>query len=133
MNDINQVTIVGRLTRDPEVRFAATGTAVASFAIATNHRYQDKAGQWKDEVAFIPCSSFGRAAEQLAQRHKGEPMLVTGRLRTESWTKDGVNHSRLVMVADTTSFIETAAKPSVGNGTGELALTSEETRKAVPF
>ena len=133
MNDINQVTIVGRLTRDPEVRFAATGTAVASFAIATNHRYQDKGGQWKDEVAFIPCSSFGRAAEQLAQRHKGEPMLVTGRLRTEAWLKDGVNHSRLVLVADTTNFIQTVAKSSVATATGELALTSEETRKAVPF
>ena len=133
MNDINQVTLAGRLIRDPEVRFAATGTAVASFSIATNHRYQDKGGQWKDEAAFVPCTAFGRLAEQFSEKHKGEPVLVTGRLRTESWLKDGVNHSRLVLVTETMNFILLANKPNAGAEVGERPLSSEESKKAVPF
>ena len=133
MNNINQVTVVGRLTRDPEVRFAATGTAVASFSVATNHRYQDKGGQWKDEAAFVPCSCFGRMAEQLTDKHKGEPVLVVGRLRTESWVKDGVNHSRLVLIAEVINFIVPVARSKDTTGSGELPVPSEEVRKAVPF
>jgi single-strand DNA-binding protein len=133
MNSINQVTVVGRLIRDPEVRFAATGTAIASFSVATNHRYQDKVGQWKDETAFIPCTGFGRTAEQLSQKHKGEPVLITGRLRAESWLKEGVNHSRLVLVAETINFILPGTKSNGGTELGELPLSAEEVKKAIPF
>ena len=133
MNDINQTTVVGRLIRDPEIRFALTGTAVASFSVAANHRYQDKGGQWKDEAAFIPCVGFGKAAEQLAQRHKGEPLLITGRLRTESWAKEGVTHSRLVLVAETINFIEPGVKSNAVKEAGGAPVPTEEVRKAVPF
>lgn len=133
MNAINQVKIVGRLVRDAGVRFTATGASVASFSVAANHRYQNKSGQWKGEVAFMPCTAFGRTAEQLAERLKREPVLVTGRLRTESWQKDGSNRSRLVLVAETVDFVLSGTKPSGANGSTELPLFSEEVRKAVPF
>ena len=132
MNDINNVTILGRLVRDPEVRFAATGTAVASFSIATNRRYADKSGQWQVEVAFLPCAAFGRVAEQLAQKHKGDAVLATGRLRTENWEKDGAKHSRLVLVTETLHFI--ASAPTGGmEEAGEPLPAPGEVRKAVPF
>jgi single-strand DNA-binding protein len=133
MNDINQVTAIGRLIRDPEVRFASSGSAVASFSVAANHRYQDKGGQWKDEVAFIPCVSFGRAAEQLTNRKKGEPVLAIGRLRTETWLKDGVNHSRLVMVAESINFLAAEVKSKGGNATAELTPASDVVEKPLPF
>ncbi|HEV2247249.1 MAG TPA: single-stranded DNA-binding protein [Terriglobia bacterium] len=133
MNNVNQVTVVGRLTRDPEVRFATTGTAVASFSVAANHRYQDKGGQSKDEAAFIPCACFGWIAEQLTDKRKGEPVLVVGRLRTESWVKDGVNHSRLVLIAEVINFIAPGQRPKETTGSGEPPVPSEEVRKAVPF
>jgi single-strand DNA-binding protein len=133
MNAINQVIIVGRLVRDAEVRFAATGAPVASFSFAANRRYQDKDGQWNGEVASIPCTAFGRTAEQLAERHKEEPVLVSGRLRTESWQKDGANRSRLVLVDETVDFVLSGTKPSGANRSTELPLFSEEVRQAVPF
>jgi single-strand DNA-binding protein len=133
MSDINNVTLLGRLIRDPEVRFAPTGTAVASFAIAANHHYQSKGGQWKDEAAYVPCSAFGRTAEQLAQKHRGDPVLATGRLRTEAWEQDGANHSRLVLIAETVHFILPAPK-SNGAGPNESATPDPaEARKAVLF
>ncbi len=133
MSDINYVTVVGRLTRDPEIRFAPTGMAVATFSVATNHRYQDKGGQWKDEAAFIPCAAFGNHAEQLAQKHKGEPVLATGRLRTESWNRDGVNHSRLILVIETVHSVVYGAKSKDASAPTNALPDSEEARKAVPF
>lgn len=133
MNDINQVTIVGRLTREAEVRVAPTGTTVASFSIATNRRYPDKGGQWKEEVAFIPCVSFGRLAELLAQRQKGAALLVSGRLRTDSWQKNGENQSRLQLVVETLQFILPIPKSQAASAAEQELPLAEETRRAVPF
>lgn len=133
MNSLNIVTIVGRLIRDPEVRFAPGGTAVASLSIAANHPYQDRNGQWKDEVAFVPCVAFGKSAEQLAQKHKGEPILVTGRLRTETWQKDGNNNSKLVLVIETVNFIIAGSKPNGAADAREDTPQRAEIQKAVPF
>ena len=133
MSDINNVGLLDRLIRDPEVRFAPTGTAVASFAIAANHRYQSKGGQWKDEAAYVPCSAFGRAAEQLAQKHRGDPVLATDRLRTETWEQDGANHSRLVLIAGSVHFILSASKPNGAEPNGTATPDPEEARNAIPF
>jgi single-strand DNA-binding protein len=133
MSDINQVTIFGRLTRDPEVRVVPTGTTVASFSIATNRVYQDKGGQWKEEAAFVPCVSFGRTAEQLGQRQKGAALLVTGRLRTDSWTKNGENQSRLQLVVDTIHLILPVPKNNAAALDEQALALTQEIRKAVPF
>jgi len=105
MSDVCAVTLVGRLVRDPEMRYAASGCAVGSFTLAANHRYRDKAGQWHEEPAFVPCVAFSRTAERLADQKKGARLLVIGRLRTEQWEKEGEKHSRLVLVADTAETI----------------------------
>jgi single-strand DNA-binding protein len=133
MSDINQVTIVGRLIRDPEVRFAPTGTVVASFSLAANHAYQDKSGQWKDEVAFVPCAAFGQAAQALAQKHKGEPLLAVGRLKTETWNKDGVNHSRLVLMVQAVQMVQHGIKTPGAVESPETKTELEQARSPVPF
>ena len=133
MSDINQVTIVGRLIRDPEVRFAPGGTAVASFSLAANHAYQDKAGQWKDEVAFVPCAAFGQAAQVLAQKHKGEPVLAIGRLKTETWNKSGVNHSRLVLMVQVVQLVQSGIKTSATEAGTKTKSESEPDQSPVPF
>jgi len=69
MSDINQVTIIGRLIRDPEVRFAPARTPFAAFSLASNHAYQDRNGRWKDEVAFVPCVAFGDKAPRPWRRN----------------------------------------------------------------
>jgi single-strand DNA-binding protein len=133
MNSLNIVTIVGRLVRDPEVRCVPGGTAIVSFSIAANHPYQDKSGQWKDEVAFVPCVAFGKCAEQLSHKQKGEPVLVSGRLRSETWQKDGANHSRLVLVTGTLQFIIAASKLTVAAEPREGTPQPAEIQKALPF
>ena len=133
MSDINHVTLLGRLILDPEVRFAPTGTVVASLAIAANHDYQSKGGQWKDEGEYVSSSALGRTAEQLAQKHRGDPVPATCRLRTETWEQDGANHSRLVLIAESVHFILPASRPN-GAGPNESATPDpEEVRTAVPL
>ncbi len=133
MNDINHTTALGRLIHDSEVRYASTGTAVASFDIAANRHYRDKAGQWQQEVAFIPCVAFGRVAEQMASCIKGAPLLVTGRLKTETWTKNGANQSKLVLVAETVHAVQPMSKPKADGELSQPLPDAEELRKAVPF
>jgi single-strand DNA-binding protein len=131
---LNTTIILGRLVRDPELRFGSSGAPVGSFSVAVNHLHQDKNNQWQDECAFIPCTAFGKSAEQLAAHHKGDPVLVAGRLRTESWEKNGASHSRLVLIAERIQFVQFVAAAKVQTDSAKPSLSmSDEARKAVPF
>lgn len=129
MPDINLTTIVGRLVRDPEARIIPSGVAVSSFCLAVNYHYQDKNKQWQEERAFVPCAAFGRNAEQLAQKHKGDTLLVHGRLRTERWQKEDATYTRLVLIAENVQCIQPLLK-SFGISPEPLP---EEIEKSVPF
>lgn len=65
-------------------------------------------------IPFVPCTAFGYAAQALAQKHKGDPVLAVGRLKTETWNKDGANHSRLVLLAQAVQLMGKANLPSEG-------------------
>jgi single-strand DNA-binding protein len=95
------VTLWGNATRDPEMRFSATGTSVTSFGIAVSHRYQS-GGQWKEEASFIDVTLFGQAGENAAASiSKGMRVCVTGRLKREEWTgSDGEKKSKLAVIAE---------------------------------
>jgi len=119
MSDINNLVIGGRLVRDPEVRKSNSGTAWATFAIASNHRYKAADGD-RDEVAFVNCTMFGKPAEWCAEYHKGDHVVVCGRLRTASWERDGQKHSRLELVVQDVRFFP--AK----NGNRDMAKETPE-------
>jgi single-strand DNA-binding protein len=133
MSDINIITIVGRLVRDPEVRTAPSGAVISSFCLALNHQYQDKNKQWQEECAFVPCAAFARAAEQVAQRHKGDTLLAVGRLRTDSWRHNGAAQNRLVLVAEKIQSIQFGSRTSGIAPASELVLESEVVQNPVPF
>jgi single-strand DNA-binding protein len=79
--NLNRVTVAGRLTRDPEVRYTTSGTAVAEISLAVSRFYKDQAGQTKEETDFIDLTAFGRSAEVMQKHlHKGNPLFVEGRL-----------------------------------------------------
>jgi len=83
---INQVTLIGNLTRDPEIKALPSGDKVASFGLATNRTWKNKEGQKQEEVEFHNCVVFGRSAETIAQYiKKGSQLLVEGRLKTSTW------------------------------------------------
>ena len=87
------ITIVGNLTSDPELRFTPSGAAVASFTVASTPRYLDKStNEWKDgDALFLRCSVWRQLAEHVAESlHRGERVIVTGRLKQRSFdTKEG--------------------------------------------
>ncbi len=92
----NKVILVGNLTRDIEVRYTQSGTAIGNTGIATNRRWKDQSGEQKEEVMFIDITFFGRTAEIANQYlHKGSKVLVEGRLVLEQWTaQDGTRRSK---------------------------------------
>lgn len=97
----NNITVVGNLTRDPELRFTNTGMAVATCGLAVNYRRQ-KQGHWEEEVSFFDVTAFGEMGENAAESlNKGNRVIVTGRLQQRSWeTQDGDKRSKVEIVAD---------------------------------
>ena len=97
---INSVVIVGNLTRDMEVKYLSSGTAVGKFSLAYNDRIK-KDDQWVDEANFFDVTVFGRTAESLNQyMTKGRQIAVRGKLKQNRWEKDGQNHSKIEIIAD---------------------------------
>jgi single-strand DNA-binding protein len=98
-------TLVGRLTRDAELKYTTAGLAIASFAVATDTRVK-KGDQWVDEPSYWDVSMFGKSAENLNQYlTKGKLVSVFGEIRIETWEKDGVRHSKVKMSANSLTLL----------------------------
>jgi single-strand DNA-binding protein len=106
--DINRVTLVGRLTRDPELRHLPNGTPVLQMGVAVNGRQKDEAGNWTDKPNFFDVKVFGNQAEMLAQHlGKGRRIGVDGRLDWSSWdAQDGTKRSKVEVVAQSVQFLD---------------------------
>ena len=107
MASFNRVIMLGNLTRDPQLRYLPSNTAVCDFGLAMNHRWRDKDGNQKEDVCFVDVTAFGRQAETINQYvTKGRSILVEGRLRFETWTgQDGQKRSKHSVVVDTFQFV----------------------------
>lgn len=113
---INVVNISGNLTRDPELRRTAGGTAVLGFGVAVNDRRKNQqTGEWEDYPNFVDCTMFGTRAEKLAgMLARGTKVCILGRLRYMSWEKDGQKRSKIEVIADDIELMsrrETASAP----------------------
>lgn len=98
---VNQVSITGNLTRDPEIRVTQGGTAVLSFGIAVNDRRKNASGQWEDVPNFFECVTFGNRAMALSDiLTKGMKVSIAGKLHYSSWEKDGQKHSKVDIIAN---------------------------------
>ncbi len=112
MASFNKVLLMGNLTRDPELRYTASGAAVASFGLAVNRKY--KAGdEWKEEVCFVDITVWAKQAENCAEYlHKGSPVFLEGRLNFQSWETDtGQKRNKLEVVANNIQFL---GRPGAG-------------------
>ena len=109
MPAFNSVTLMGNLTRDPEVRVTPKGMPVARVSLAINRRWRTEAGEERDEVTFVECDAWGKTAELLQQyTGKGDPLFVSGRLKLDTW-KDkttGQDRSRLGVVIEQMQFLK---------------------------
>lgn len=87
---VNKVILIGNLGKDPEVKYTASGTAVASLTIATNERYKDKEGNWQDKTEWHRVVAWQRLAEICGEYlKKGKTVYIEGKLQTRSWEQNG--------------------------------------------
>lgn len=117
MSDINNVSLTGRLTRDPELRVTAGGTQLLSFTLAFNTSVRNRqTGEWDERSNFIDCTMFGKRAEALLNfLAKGQKVAIEGKLRYATWDKDGQRHSKLDLIVDEIDFMaqrQNAAQPA---------------------
>jgi single-strand DNA-binding protein len=104
--NLNKLFIAGNLTRDCELRYTPSGTAVGEFGLAINRQWKGKDGQERKEVTFVDVTAWGRVAEVVAEYcKKGSPLFVEGRLQLDTWEKDGQKRSKLKVVAENVQFI----------------------------
>jgi single-strand DNA-binding protein len=99
----NSITLVGNVTRDPELRFTPTGQATASFGLAVNRRWQNRQTQeWEEQVSFFDIVCWREMAENVGESiTRGSRVIVSGRLEQRSWeTQDGEKRSRIEVIAD---------------------------------
>lgn len=104
---LNQVTLMGNLTRDPELRQTPNGQSVTSFSLALNRSYKDASGEWQEVTDYIDIVCWGPLAERVAQYlSKGRRSLVQGRLQSRSWEQDGQKRSKVEVLANDVTFLD---------------------------
>ncbi|MBI1851466.1 MAG: single-stranded DNA-binding protein [Planctomycetes bacterium] len=108
MANLNKVMLIGRLTRDPELRFTPGGTAAAEFGLAVNRTWTDQSGEKKENTCFVDIQAWGRQAETINQyMKKGRQIFIEGRLDYSSWDgQDGKKHSRIRVVVESFQFLD---------------------------
>src|SRR5713101_9503936 len=122
--NLNKVMLIGRLTRDPEVRTFSNGGKVAKFGFAVNNRKKNQAtGQWEDEPVFVDVEAFNRGENgkqaDLVEQYlaKGRQVFIEGHLKLDQWTdKEGQKRSRLLIVLDNMQFLEPRQDGGMGEG-----------------
>lgn len=124
MANLNRVFLMGNLTRDPELRYTPSGTAVTNLRIAVNRRYKTQSGELKEETAFVTIVAWGRQAETCTQfLSKGKPIFVEGRLQMRSWeSQSGEKRNVLEVRASRVQFL---GKPQLNEESIELKEKEE--------
>ena len=107
MSDFNRTILVGRLTKDPELRYTASGSAILNFRIASTKSWKDKGGSKKEQTLFIDCSLWGKFGEAMKEYlAKGQQVLVSGELQCREWTdKAGVKKDGWSINCDTMQMV----------------------------
>lgn len=107
MSSFNKVILLGNITRDPALSFLPSNTAVVEFSLAMNRTYKKQDGTQGEEVAFVDCQMFGKRAEVINKYvHKGDQLLVEGRLKLDQWdAQDGSKRSKLRVMVENFEFM----------------------------
>lgn len=132
MSSLNKVMLIGRLTRDPQIRHTPKGTALAEFSLAVNRSFTTEAGEKREDTTFVDVTVWGRSAETIGKYlHKGNLAYVEGRLRMETWTDktSGQNRSKIIILGESVQFLEPAApaRPFTRTSKGSTPKTAPAT------
>ncbi len=119
MASYNRVILMGNLTRDPELRYIPSGTAVTDIGLAVNDRRKNANGEWVDETTFVDVTMWGRTAEIACEYlSKGSPLFIEGRLKLDTWEKDGKKNYKLRVVCDRMQMVGTKGGGGGGGSRG---------------
>jgi single-strand DNA-binding protein len=134
-NDINYTILVGRLTRDEELSYLQSGTAVGKISLANGSR-RKKGEEWVDETSFFDITLFGKSAESLKPYLvKGQQIAVACHLKQDRWEKDGQKFSKISILADTVQLL--GGKKDGGGSTpqpqAEAPVSADDYPEDIPF
>jgi len=131
MASFNRVILVGNITRDIELRYLQSGTAVTDLSLAVNDRRKNQSGEWIEETTFVDVTLWGRTAEVASEYlSKGSPVLVEGRLKLDTWETDGQKRSKLRVVGERMQMLSGRGGSAVPRSSdeGEAALSPVASR-----
>ena len=129
MANFNKIFLMGNLTRDPQLSYLPSQTAVVDFGLAVNRRWTSKEGEKREETCFVDCRAFGQQAETINKYlSKGRPVFIEGRLDFDSWTaQDGTRRSKHRVTVERFQFLGSAPA-----GDGGRTVSQATDRAASP-
>lgn len=131
--NVNNVIISGNLTRDPELKYTPSGKAVVQFTVANNNKYT-RDGQAVEEVSFIKVTAWDKTAEHVAQYlAKGSGVLIEGRLKQETWEKDGEKKEKTGVIASRVHFTSKPKERSSDSGSANQVSLDMSGSEQAPF
>ena len=141
MASFNRVMLMGNLTRNPELKYTPSGSAVADLGLAVNENFKNKAGETIEQTCFVDVVAWGRQAETAAEYlKKGAPVFVEGRLQFDQWeSQQGEKRSKLRVRAERVQFLSagggsgTAASDSGGGSEASIPMPPPPSDDDVPF
>lgn len=132
MASYNRVILLGNLTKDPELRYTPSGTAVTNLRLAVNSQFKNQAGERKEETCFVTIVVWARQAETCNQYlKKGRPVLVEGRLISRSWETEGKTRTTMEVRADRVQFMGSAPARQGGDEGGSSETLDEPVARSV--
>lgn len=138
MSNFNKVLLMGNLTRDPQLSYTPSQTAVVDFGLAVNRRWTSRDGDKKEETCFVDCRAFGRTAENINKyMSKGRPLFIEGRLTFDSWTaQDGTKRSKHRVTVENFQFLPGTSGPGArqpDQNAEDTAGQVEQNSDDIPF
>jgi single-strand DNA-binding protein len=119
MASFNRVILVGNLTRDIDLKYTGGGMAVTEIGLAVNDRRKNQQGEWIEETTFVDVTLWGRTAEVAGEYlSKGSPVLIEGRLKLDTWEKDGQKRSKLHVTCERMQMLSGRGEGGGGGGGG---------------
>ena len=134
MASCNCVILVGNLTRDPDLRYIPSGTAVCEIGLAVNDGYKDSAGEWRECPLFTDVTLWAKTAETAGEYlTKGSPVLIEGRLNLDTWEKDGQKRSKLKVTGERMQMLSRRAESQEEPASEEPAAEPPPAEDDIPF
>ena len=131
MASFNRVVLVGNVTRDPELRYIPSGTAVTDIGLAINDRRKSPSGEWVEETTFIDVTLWSRTAEVACEYlSKGSSVLIEGRLKLETWENEGQKRSKLKVIGEKMQML--GGRGGGGGGGGSRSSGNDQSEYSQP-